>query len=145
MGVRHRELLALRDKHGFLLVLDDAHATLVCDGHAQSSLQRSAHGRAGTLAAEAADMSQLCKRADVVVGTMSKAMGSQGGFVCCSSDMRCLVPSLLPRPCIPSPPPLCGCQLRRIVLGARGEAPVVPMHRACVVAHCIAFGCLRCM
>ncbi len=102
MGVRHRELLALRDKHGFLLVLDDAHATLVCDGHADSALQHSAHGRAGSLAAAAADISELCKRADVVVGTMSKAMGSQGGFVCCSSDMRCLAaPSLLPRPSLP--------------------------------------------
>ena len=72
-------LLALRQQHGFLLAVDDAHATLVCE--------RSRRTR-GVAAEAAAEVAALCKQADVVVGTMSKALGSQGGFVCCSREMR---------------------------------------------------------
>eukprot|EP00955_Chlamydomonas_euryale_P054158 355728-Chlamydomonas_euryale.AAC.2 len=65
-------LAALRRKHGFLLVLDEAHATGVC-------------GDAGAGAAAAAGVRAAV---DVSVGTLSKALGSHGGFVCCSRDMK---------------------------------------------------------
>lgn len=82
------DLLALRREHGFLLVVDDAHATLVCDRSSKSRLAESSRGVASRLAQDASQVALLCKQADVVVGTMSKAMGSQGGFVCASSEMR---------------------------------------------------------
>jgi len=62
----------LRERYGFLLALDEAHATLVC-------------GHNGGGAAEAAGVS--CQ-VDLHIGTLSKAIGSHGGFVACSSTMK---------------------------------------------------------
>ena len=59
-----RDLAELARRHGALLVADDAHATLL--------------GRAGV-------------RPDVVVGTLSKALGGLGGFVACSAQLKTLL------------------------------------------------------
>ena len=72
MCVCRRQLLALREQHGFLLAIDDAHATLVCDRHPCSALLGGAQHRAAAAADAAAEVGELCKKADVVVGTMSK-------------------------------------------------------------------------
>jgi len=62
-------LAALRGRYGFLLALDEAHATLVC-------------GPSGGGAAEAAGIEGAV---DLHIGTLSKAVGSHGGFVACSA------------------------------------------------------------
>jgi 8-amino-7-oxononanoate synthase len=86
-----------------LLVVDEAHSTLVC-------------GRSG---AGACEMFGLCAddprgnslggSIDVHVGTLSKAFGSHGGFVCCSRDLKKVLLSTsrssvfstaLPAPCV---------------------------------------------
>lgn len=60
-------LAALRDRHGFVWVLDEAHAT-------------GWHGPNGSGLQE----EQGCRAAaDVVVGTLGKALGSQGAYVLC--------------------------------------------------------------
>ncbi len=62
-----RELAALRDLHAALLVVDEAHATLVFGE------------RGGGLCQE------VGVRADVHVGTLSKAIGAMGGFIAASA------------------------------------------------------------
>lgn len=59
-----RELAEVAKRHGALFVADDAHATLL--------------GREGV-------------KPDVVVGTLSKAVGSLGGFVACSAQLKLLL------------------------------------------------------
>lgn len=66
------EIAALAARAGAWLVVDEAHAVGVLGG-----------GR-GLCAARGA-------RADVLLGTLSKALGSQGGFVACSSAVRDLL------------------------------------------------------
>lgn len=68
-------LAALKQQYGFLLVIDDAHATLVC----------------GPQGGGAAEMMGVSQHVDVHVGTLSKAFGSLGGFVACSSQLRALL------------------------------------------------------
>lgn len=63
------ELLALADRHDCLLVLDEAHATGVLGEHGR--------GVTDSLAAGSWSWDRLVK-----VGTLSKALGAQGGFVC---------------------------------------------------------------
>ena len=60
-------LAALRDRHGFTWVLDEAHAT-GWHGASGSGLQEEAGVRGA---------------ADIVVGTLGKALGSQGAYVLC--------------------------------------------------------------
>ncbi|CAG9461385.1 unnamed protein product [Pedinophyceae sp. YPF-701] len=67
-----RGLARLRRKHGFMLLLDEAHATLVC----------------GERGGGAAEMMGVERDVDVHVGTLSKAFGSQGGFVACSAALK---------------------------------------------------------
>jgi 8-amino-7-oxononanoate synthase len=62
-------LWRLANEHDALLVLDEAHATGVLGGHGR--------GLTDTLPAEATKSGRLVK-----IGTLSKALGSQGGFVC---------------------------------------------------------------
>lgn len=71
------ELVALRKKHDFLLVIDDAHGTLVC-------------GETGGGVAEAFGVEG---EVDIVVGTLSKAFGCQGGFIACSQKWKQLIQS----------------------------------------------------
>ncbi|WIA11309.1 hypothetical protein OEZ85_011432 [Tetradesmus obliquus] len=68
-------LAALRRRYGFLLAVDEAHATLVCGASG---------GGAAVMMCVAADI-------DVHIGTLSKAIGAQGGFVACSSKLRALL------------------------------------------------------
>lgn len=68
-----RRLAELRQRHGFVWVLDEAHAT-------------GWHGETGSGMQEA----QGCRAAaDIVVGTLGKALGSQGAYVLChNADIR---------------------------------------------------------
>ncbi|WP_243323198.1 8-amino-7-oxononanoate synthase [Geothrix sp. SG200] len=65
-------LLALCDRHGALLLVDEAHATglLGADG-AGLAQHQSVHGRV-----------------PLVMGTLGKALGSFGAFICCDGLMR---------------------------------------------------------
>ncbi len=74
-----RRLADLRDRHGFTWVLDEAHAT-------------GWYGTSGSGLQEA----QGCRAAaDVVVGTLGKALGSQGAYVLCHNpDVRDLLINL---------------------------------------------------
>ncbi|MCC6514333.1 MAG: 8-amino-7-oxononanoate synthase [Geothrix sp.] len=65
-------LLALCERHGALLLIDEAHATglLGADGAGLAQLQ-GVHGRV-----------------PLVMGTLGKAIGSFGAFVCCAALLR---------------------------------------------------------
>eukprot|EP00889_Picochlorum_renovo_P002020 jgi/Picre1/29050/NNA_004444.t1 len=95
ISARLPDIVRLKKKHGFLLIIDEAHATLVCGEHGGG----------------AAEMFGVQEHVDLHVGTLSKAVGSQGGFVACSASMksylvnkgRTLVFSTsLPIPCVAS-------------------------------------------
>jgi len=66
------EIVNKRSKYGFLLIIDEAHATLVC----------------GKNGGGAAEMFGVQNSIDIHIGTLSKAIGSQGGFVACSAMMK---------------------------------------------------------
>lgn len=71
------ELAELRKKHGFLLVVDEAHGTLIC-------------GKNGGGATEEFG----CENdVDIIIGTLSKAAGGQGGFIACSKRWKQLLQS----------------------------------------------------
>lgn len=65
------ELAVLRDKYGAALLVDDAHATGV--------IGKTGRGTAEYWGLEGA--------VDIQVGTLSKALGAEGGFVCASEDI----------------------------------------------------------
>ncbi len=65
-------IAAVCERHGAILVVDESHATLV-------------YGERGGGVAEAKGVAD---RVDVHIGTLSKAIGSQGGFVATSKRMR---------------------------------------------------------
>lgn len=65
------EIVSLKNKHQAMLIVDDAHGTAVL-------------GENGRGTAELLDVEQ---HIDVTVATLSKAFGSLGGFVCCSSEL----------------------------------------------------------
>ncbi|TVU10229.1 hypothetical protein EJB05_43743, partial [Eragrostis curvula] len=87
------ELVKLRQKYGFLFVVDDvnsgndrvmsatdifkAHGTLVC----------------GENGGGAADLFGCENEIDISVGTLSKAVGCQGGFVACNTRWKRLIQS----------------------------------------------------
>lgn len=66
------ELAAVCDRHGAIFVVDESHATLV-------------FGKRGSGIAEDKGVAE---RVDLHIGTLSKAIGSQGGFVATSERMR---------------------------------------------------------
>lgn len=70
-----REIVNLKREFDFLLVIDEAHATLVC----------------GENGGGAAEMFQVEHDVDVHLGTLSKAIGSQGGFIACSRSMKSFI------------------------------------------------------
>ena len=67
-----RGLAELKTRHGAMLVVDEAHATLL-------------YGPTGAGVVEAAGLSEVV---ELQVGTLSKAVGSQGGYVACSVALR---------------------------------------------------------
>lgn len=71
------ELADLRKKHGFLLVIDDAHGTLVC----------------GENGGGVAEHFNVESDIDICVGTLSKAVGCQGGFIASSQKWKQLIQS----------------------------------------------------
>ncbi len=87
-----RELVQLKKEFGALLMLDEAHAVGVIGPH----------GR-GLAVAE-----KLSDDVDVQMGTLSKALGSSGGYICGSDDLierlinraRSLIYSTAPAPAI---------------------------------------------
>ena len=64
------DLLTLKNKYGFLLILDEAHGT-GCLGKSGRGLE---------------EMYSLDGAADFIMGTFSKALGSQGGFLAYSKE-----------------------------------------------------------
>jgi 8-amino-7-oxononanoate synthase len=66
-----KELVRLKKKYGALLVVDDAHGTGVLG----------AHGRGAT------EEGDLSKKIDIIMGTLSKALGGLGGFVAADKIM----------------------------------------------------------
>jgi glycine C-acetyltransferase len=83
-------LCDLAEKYGAIMMVDDAHASGVLGGNGRGTIDHfKVHGRV-----------------DVQVGTLSKAIGALGGYVCGS---RCLIDFLYhrARPCLffPSHPP----------------------------------------
>jgi len=63
-------LIQLKAKYGFILIIDEAHAT-GCLGKTGRGLE---------------EYYSLEKSADFIMGTFSKALGSQGGFIAYSAD-----------------------------------------------------------
>jgi glycine C-acetyltransferase len=66
-----RELCDLCEKYGAIMMVDDAHASGVLGRNGRGSV----------------DHFQCTSRVDVQVGTLSKAIGSLGGYVCGSRDL----------------------------------------------------------
>lgn len=65
------DLCALADKYGAIMMVDDAHASGVLGRNGRGSVDHfNCHGRV-----------------DIQVGTLSKAIGSLGGYVCGSRDL----------------------------------------------------------
>ncbi|VAH79383.1 unnamed protein product [Triticum turgidum subsp. durum] len=69
------QLVKLRNKYGFLLVVDDAHGTLLCGENG---------GGIPELFACEDDI-------DICVGSLSKGVGCQGGFIACSTRWKRLI------------------------------------------------------
>jgi 7-keto-8-aminopelargonate synthetase-like enzyme len=70
-----QKLHTLKRKHDFLLLVDDAHGTLT----------------AGVFGGGSDDVGGVSHTTDVHVGTLSKAVGAQGGFIACASHIKSVV------------------------------------------------------
>lgn len=66
-----REMVELKDKYGAWLMVDEAHATGLC----------------GTSGRGWADAQNISARVEVHMGTLGKALGSAGGFVCGAREL----------------------------------------------------------
>ncbi len=70
-----QDLTGIAERHGAMMLVDEAHATGV-------------FGPGGSGCVRAAGLEE---RVSLSMGTLSKALGSQGGFTACSADMRALL------------------------------------------------------
>jgi glycine C-acetyltransferase len=66
------EIVALAEKHNAIVMVDDAHGSGVLGKHGRGTV----------------DHFDLHGRVDIIVGTMSKALGSMGGYVASTKAMR---------------------------------------------------------
>ena len=66
------EIVALAEKHNAIVMVDDAHGSGVLGSHGRGTV----------------DHFGLHGRVDIVVGTMSKALGAMGGYVASTQAMR---------------------------------------------------------
>src|SRR5262249_7009255 len=66
------EIVALAEKHNAIVVVDDAHGSGVMGSNGRGTV----------------DHFNLHGQVDIVVGTMSKAFGSMGGYVASTQAMR---------------------------------------------------------
>ncbi|TVU41457.1 hypothetical protein EJB05_14976 [Eragrostis curvula] len=82
------DLVKLRRKYGFLLVVDDLHLTC----HVDNCLFK-AHATlvCGENGGGAPEMFGCENDIDISVGTLSKGVGCQGGFIACSTRWRRLI------------------------------------------------------
>lgn len=69
------EIVALAEKHNAIVMVDDAHGSGVMGSHGRGTV----------------DHFGLHDKVDIVVGTMSKALGSMGGYVASTQAMRDLM------------------------------------------------------
>jgi glycine C-acetyltransferase len=69
------EIVALAEKHNAIVMVDDAHGSGVLGNHGRGTV----------------DHFNLHGRVDIVVGTMSKALGAMGGYVASTQAMRDLM------------------------------------------------------
>lgn len=95
------QLARLKRQHGFLLAVDEAHATLVCGERCAvigvesfvGTLRRAnqnfpANNKSMYRGAGAAEMAGVEDSVDLHLGTLSKAVGSFGGFLACSAAWK---------------------------------------------------------
>ncbi|MDB6055572.1 MAG: 8-amino-7-ketopelargonate synthase [Verrucomicrobiales bacterium] len=66
-----REIVELKDKYGAVLMVDEAHAT----------------GIYGTLGRGCIDQHGVRERVEIQMGTLGKALGASGGFICGSREL----------------------------------------------------------
>lgn len=66
------EIVALAEKHNAIVMVDDAHGSGVLGSHGRGTV----------------DHFDLHGRVDIVVGTMSKALGAMGGYVASTKTLR---------------------------------------------------------
>ena len=103
-------IVALASRYGARVMVDEAHATGV--------VGPGGHGLVTQLGLE--------ERVDVVIGTLSKALGSYGGFACCSADLAELLINRA-RPLIYStglPPPVVAASMAGLAV-LREEPEIV--------------------
>lgn len=65
------EIVSLKKKFGALLIVDDAHGSGLLGKHGRGT----------------PELLEVESEVDITIGTLSKAFGSLGGFVCCSRDL----------------------------------------------------------
>eukprot|EP00210_Caulerpa_lentillifera_P006716 g6418.t1 len=82
-----KTLVALKEKYGLLLVVDEAHAMLVAGetGGGISEFQNVQNKVLYIL------YKSHLLQVDIVIGTLSKAFGSMGGFICTTKQLRDLL------------------------------------------------------
>jgi 8-amino-7-oxononanoate synthase len=110
------EIAELAEQHNAVLVVDEAHSA----------------GVVGPLGRGAAELFGVLDRVDIIVGTMSKAFGSVGGFACSSQRIieplrHCAVAYLLS---LGLPPATVGASLAALTVASReGASRRATLHR----------------
>ena len=138
-------LVRLKAEHGFLLFLDDAHGTLTlgASGGGTAEAAAAAHGAVDAAAARGtAEAAAAAVRGavDVHSGTLSKALGSLGGFVACSAATKAFLvnhargyvfSTALPLPCVAAASAALHVFARCAPVTGRGLSAAA-LHRRCV-------------